>query len=162
MGKWIRATGTDMVITFPYMLTYIYLDAGVLELSEIDQFLRLISMTYLGLIRDVVNLICRAAKWRAAIIDGDFKTGGHGNDTTGLTDMGDTPTETGQSKPQTYVVVGISQTQLSSSTTVPRPSISRSILAGYVWVLWLFLSEIQNRLVTVEIKVRLIENRVKP
>lgn len=56
-------------------------------------------MIYLGLTREVVNPISRKAKLGSTMIQRSFEVGGHGNNTAGFTDIGDTPTENGLSKP---------------------------------------------------------------
>lgn len=148
-------------MAFPYILKQICFDLGVLELPGIDQFLSPKTTTYLGLIRYIANLISKVAKLGEIIIQGDFKFSGNGDEILRLTNIGDT-TETNQSNPQTSDVEGTLQNFTPLPTVEPQPSTSMLVLAGYILVLQLFLSELQKSISTMDMKVRLMEREVKP
>lgn len=84
-----------------------------------DQILRPKTIINLGLIRDLPNPISRSAKLEAIIIQGAFEAGGPGHETTGFTELDDTPTETVKSEPQASDAMRTSQTQPSPSSATP-------------------------------------------
>lgn len=75
VAKWIIretrdwATNIDTFMDLNFMLTQIYLDAGVPELLGIDQFLRPKTTTDIGLIKDIANQISKKVTLVAAIIE---------------------------------------------------------------------------------------------
>lgn len=90
-------TSTDTMLAFPCLFNQIFLEVGVLELPDINQFCRLRTMVDLGLIKDITNSILKMLKLDISLISEACEA--RGDNTTWFTDMGDTPTNTGQSRP---------------------------------------------------------------
>lgn len=137
----------DTVLAFPCLLTKICLGARVPEILEIDGFLWTRTTIDLGLIRYINDPMSRMAKLCALTVSDAYES--RGSDTIRALDIVHTPTDTGQSEPQSTDVSVPSPTLIST----PRPSTSRSILSDYVLVSQLFLSEVMMRLSMVETKV---------
>lgn len=88
------------------MLTQVYLEEGVLELKNIDQFLMLGTRIDLGLIQDVTYLISKMAKLAAIKISDIYEGRRQSKDTA----MSNPHTETDQSKLRAADIVGTSRT----------------------------------------------------
>lgn len=73
-------------------------------------------------------------KLAAMIIRETYEARGKDYNNVGFTDMGDATIERGESEPQASDALGIFKTQPPSSTTTPRPSTSRAVLASYLIV----------------------------
>lgn len=84
---------TDTIITFLCLLTQIYLDVGVPDLPDIDMFIRLCYTINLSLSRCVVNPMYKASKIGESMRTKAFGTRGPSIETSGLTDLGNTPAE---------------------------------------------------------------------
>lgn len=62
------AVGMDVFLAFPYLLTKINLDAGVLGIPDVDHLIKRRNNINLGLIYDVANPISKAINMGAIII----------------------------------------------------------------------------------------------
>lgn len=114
VAKWIsqeisdRTMSTNMAIAFSCLLLKICIDAGVAQLSRIDQFMRLKIMIDLGLFRDITSPIDGVAKLGTTMIQRVFNPGGHRHNTTGFTTMDDNPTKIGSLIPSPLMQQDIS------------------------------------------------------
>lgn len=120
---------------FLCLLTWIYLDVAAQEIPDVDQFIQPLTRTDLGLIRDYANPISKVEKMGATMIREAYEAGGHKHDTTGFTDIGETPMDTDQSNPQTCTnVAGTFWTPTLPPNMEPHPFTFRPVPADYVLV----------------------------